>query len=281
MIKFDQTRCSNCGACISVCTKGVIKPGDKTPVEGNPQACSVCGHCIIACNSDAISHEKIPATNQAAYTPGAIDPELVAQFLKSKRSVRKYEDRPIEHEKLEKIFEVVRYAPTAKNLQDRSLIVVTDRKKIEEMDRAVCQSFKKLLRVMNWPVRKLLGLSMPALIRSLEPKLPSLRNLVARSERGEFPVFYNAPCVVFTTGTKGNSLAKDNAVIAQQYLTLQAQAMGIDSCIIGYAAVRIKSLTPLLDIPAGHQVITATTLGYSKSSFKKLPPRKPIDVRWC
>ena len=279
LINFDETRCSNCGACVKVCTKGVLVTGEKTPELVKPQACTTCGHCVIACNQDAISHDQVePGIKKTG--EGKLTSQQVAAFLKSKRSVRKYLDKPIEKETLEEIFDVVRYAPTAKNRQDRGLIVVTDREVIRKMDRAVCQSFGKLVKILNWPVRKLMALSMPAFVRQLEMNLPSLRALVERSDAGEMPIFHDAPCVIFTIGAKGNQMAKDNAVIAQQYLTLQAHSMGIGSCIIGYAAARIKAVKPFVQIPSGHKIITATTLGYTDVSYDKLPPRKRMKINW-
>ncbi len=51
----------------------------------------------------------------------------VAQAIGKRYSCRSYEDRPIEKETLDAILEAARQAPSAKNLQDWRLVVVTDR----------------------------------------------------------------------------------------------------------------------------------------------------------
>ncbi len=51
----------------------------------------------------------------------------VFEAIKSRYSCRAYKDRPIEQEKLDKIFEAARQAPSAKNLQDWRFVVVTDK----------------------------------------------------------------------------------------------------------------------------------------------------------
>ncbi|UCF00523.1 MAG: nitroreductase family protein, partial [Planctomycetota bacterium] len=48
----------------------------------------------------------------------------VIEAIRSRYSCRAYQDRPIEQEKLDQIFEAARLAPSAKNLQDWRFVVV-------------------------------------------------------------------------------------------------------------------------------------------------------------
>lgn len=59
----------------------------------------------------------------------------VLSAIKERRSIRKYSDKPVEDEKLHKVLEAARLAPSAKNLQNWKFIVVKDpdtRKKLVE-----------------------------------------------------------------------------------------------------------------------------------------------------
>ncbi len=51
----------------------------------------------------------------------------VSQAIRRRYSCRSYEDKPLEREKLDTILEAARQAPSAKNLQDWRLVVVTDK----------------------------------------------------------------------------------------------------------------------------------------------------------
>jgi len=51
----------------------------------------------------------------------------VSQAISRRYSCRHYEDKPIEKKKLDTILEAARQAPSAKNLQDWRLVVVTDK----------------------------------------------------------------------------------------------------------------------------------------------------------
>jgi nitroreductase len=53
----------------------------------------------------------------------------VFEAIKKRYSCRSYENRPVEQEKLDRVLEAARLAPSAKNLQDWRFVVVTDAEK--------------------------------------------------------------------------------------------------------------------------------------------------------
>jgi len=57
----------------------------------------------------------------------------VLEAIKKRISVRVYQDKPIPEEKLRKILEAARLAPSARNSQNYQLIVVKDEKIIKEL----------------------------------------------------------------------------------------------------------------------------------------------------
>ena len=57
-------------------------------------------------------------------------------IAKKRYSVRNYENRKVEKEKLDKILEIARVAPTAANKQPVHLIVVQDKEKLESISKA-------------------------------------------------------------------------------------------------------------------------------------------------
>src|SRR5512136_2542941 len=66
----------------------------------------------------------------------------VMDVIKARRSIRAYQDRPVEDEKLLRVLEAGRLAPSARNLQDWKLIVVRDKNKRQRLSVvAMDQSF--------------------------------------------------------------------------------------------------------------------------------------------
>jgi nitroreductase/NAD-dependent dihydropyrimidine dehydrogenase PreA subunit len=280
-IRIDADRCSGCELCVKVCTKAVlgIPEGESVPQVNADAICSVCGHCVAACPNNVIIHEGMDLADIRPVGAPAIAPEEMRMFLASKRSTRGFADRPVERRVLEELIDLARLAPTAKNVQDRGFIVVTDRETIRAMDKAVVAAYRKLLKILSKPMRLVLGATLP-IVRQLDRNAAALHGLIERSEAGKFPVFHDASCVVLGYGSDANGLSRDNCVIAQQYLMLYAQSMGLGSCIIGYATTRPKALTPFVQLPAGQAIHTATILGYPDVTFARTVSRDSAKVSW-
>ncbi|MFA6281557.1 MAG: nitroreductase family protein [Candidatus Omnitrophota bacterium] len=60
----------------------------------------------------------------------------VFEAIKKRRSVRSYQDKPIEEEKLFKILEAARLAPSASNRQEWRFVIVRDKTKKTELSKA-------------------------------------------------------------------------------------------------------------------------------------------------
>ena len=73
-----------------------------------------------------------------------------AEAIKSRRSIRNYQDRPLERELLMRVLEAGRLAPSARNLQEWKFIVVSDPKKRQELSGAARgQTFMAQAPVVN------------------------------------------------------------------------------------------------------------------------------------
>jgi nitroreductase len=67
------------------------------------------------------------------------------EIIKKRYSCRNYLQKPIEQEKLDKIFQIARLAPSAKNLQDWRFIVINDPAKKKQIAACTnrCEIFEK------------------------------------------------------------------------------------------------------------------------------------------
>jgi nitroreductase len=64
------------------------------------------------------------------------------KLLKSRRSIRELKDQEVEKDKLEKVVETARYAPTANNVQPWQFVVVTEDDKIKRLEELTDQDKK-------------------------------------------------------------------------------------------------------------------------------------------
>lgn len=61
----------------------------------------------------------------------------VIEAIQKRKSVRSYQDKPVSKESIDKLLEAGRLAPSAKNVQPWHFIVITDKKKREELSKGI------------------------------------------------------------------------------------------------------------------------------------------------
>jgi nitroreductase len=172
-----------------------------------------------------------------------IEGEQILKLILSRQSDRKYSDKPVEKEKLARIAEAGRMAPSACNAQPWKFIIVTDPELVGKIAEAA--------------EAKLIGMN------SFVAQAPVL--LVIVREKPNFSSKVGA-----TIKNKDYSLI--DIGIAAENICLQAKAEGIGSCIIGWFDE--KMLKKLLGIPGSKRVELIITLGYSLSEIRG-KKRKP------
>ena len=123
---IDAERCTLCGICVDVCTRGIIEMGDASAGVKDPSRCIFCGHCKSACPEDA---PVLPALNGSEFIPVPTgdqmpDPDALLGFFRSRRSIRLYKKAPVEREKLEKIVQAGRFIPTGGNRQPIHFVIL-------------------------------------------------------------------------------------------------------------------------------------------------------------
>ena len=281
LIKIDEEVCVKCGVCVNTCRKGVIgrDSTQDTPAVIKPQHCYLCGHCVAACPPGALTHNKL---EDVAFTEktGPINSDALTDIIAGRRSIRRYDDKDLTREEIEAILQAGINAPQAKNSRRQGFAVMQGRARIREMDRAVITGYRRLLKILSAPVLGIIRLVKPSLYKELKRNIPSLRALVSNSDDGGYPIFHDAPCVIVIHGPKANMLARDDAAMAVQNMLLQAFAMGLGGCAIGYAAVKSKPLLQYVPIPEGHAIQTVTVFGHPLSSFRRGINHPLKNITW-
>lgn len=130
-IRIDAQKCTRCGECVQECPMYFIR----MPEEGLPympqemqEQCFACQHCMTVCKFGALSltgFDPDDAETLDGYEP---DPDNVEMLIKSRRSIRRYKQEPVEPETLSRLMEVLSYAPTGKNHQSVLYTLVDDPK---------------------------------------------------------------------------------------------------------------------------------------------------------
>ena len=272
LFTVDEEKCNFCGACVDECSPRVIaKEGQKSPpymVDGGEEDCLRCGHCVAVCPYGAVRID-IMAPEQCeplkrVRLPNAGQVELL---LKSRRSIRSYRDEPVPRDKLEKLIDIARYAPSGHNSQPVQWLVVENAQETRRMGGLV----------VEW---------MRAIVESKPEMAANMRfdRIVEQCDAGYDYILRGAPHVIVAHADRANAaMAPTASIIALTYLELAAHATGLGACWAGYFHFACGSYKPLqeaLSLPDGHQVHGAMMLGYPKHRFSRIPLRNAPAVIW-
>ncbi len=170
------------------------------------------------------------------------------EALKGRRSIRKYSDKPVTKEEIEKIIELTRFAPTWKNSQTaRFYVILNPELKNQIAEKGTCDFSKNKLNIQG----------APALV--VQTTVDGISG-------------YN-PDGTFTT-SKGTHWQSFDAGIACQTFCLTAYDRGFGTLIMGiFDEEKIRTI---LNIPETESISALIALGYADET-PNAPKRKEVS----
>lgn len=167
-----------------------------------------------------------------------------ATLLKSRRSIRDYEDREVDPAILREILDETCLAPTASNNQPVRFVIIRDRALLKRLSD---ESRKNFLE----DVRK-------------NPDSPMKRyEAVLRDE--SFNCFYNAPCVVYFVGPRSVRSLDVDVGLTAAYFMFGAAERGLGTCWIGMGAnIRDGGILAEIGVAGDCRIVAPVAIGYPK-----------------
>lgn len=262
MVKIEQSLCIGCGKCVRDCVSGVLHIADGKAFVRD--ICMQCGHCVAVCPAKAVSIPEYDMEDVAEYEEGSftISPEHFLNAVKFRRSIRRYKDRPVEHEKLVRLIEAGRYTATAVNTQSVSYVVVQDR--LEEFKAHAWKGWLDFADTL--PEEQ-------ADMRAAVHKFYEAYQKDPKQDR----LFFNAPVLLV--------IATENAWdggLAAQNIEMMAVAEGLGVLYNGFMVRAIRQNPEAADWLglSGKTVCCCLLAGYPDVVYRRTAPRKTADVIW-
>ncbi len=190
----------------------------------------------------------------------------ILEVIKERRSIRSYQEKPVSEEAISLILEAARWAPSALNHQPLRYIAISDKNIIESLSRRTIACARKVIRWL--PILRLF-------VRALrDERLVARIRERAASTSGD-PIFYCAPLLILILVDKRSFHAEKDLGFAAQNMMLEAEVIGLGSCVIGFASLLNSDgqVRKILGIPPGHRILAGVVFGYPKTS-PKAPERR-------
>lgn len=183
------------------------------------------------------------------------------EAIKTRRSTRRFSDKPVELEKLDKIVSAGRYAPSGGNSQTCHFIVVRNREVLAKLAELAQAAFAKM--------------------EITEGMYKSIANSIRASKKGGYVFHYDPDTLIIVANQKdyGNNIADcacalENMMISANELDLgsvwinQLKWLNEDETLLEYER--------LLGLEENERIYGALAVGYADSE-DGLPCRKPLE----
>ncbi len=261
-IEVDKYLCVGCERCVLSCPNRLFHvEGAKNIPEPIPDAgekCISCYHCVAICPVRGISVGNVSGRQCEPIPTDAVPRfEHIATLLRSRRSIRRFSAKPLDERTLEQMLDVVRWAPTARNLLPVKWVVVNGRDKMRELGSLTAE----------W-------------MRTVEGGL----GLAQAWDDGVDHLLRGAPCLAVAYTEEDALWPEVDCTIAVETLDLSAAAMRIGACWAGYfiqAARHSQPINRWLGLSETQTVQAALMLGYTDIEiYGHIPVRPELDVRY-
>lgn len=270
LFEVNTQTCRQDGICAAVCPGGLIlmkEGGYPEAVAEASEVCIGCGHCVAICPTGSLSHRVMSAAECPSIQKELkVSPARCEQFLRARRSIRTYKEQPVSQEKLLRLIELARYAPTGHNSQTVEWLVLGRQDEQKRLAGITIDWMRWML--VNQPERA---------------AAMNLQRTIRRWEGGTDVIFRHAPALILTHAPESDLMAPTSSTLALSYLELAATSMGLGCCWAGYFRAAATIFPPMkegLPLPQGHHCLGAMMVGYPLYQYHRLPLRKTPKVLW-
>lgn len=187
----------------------------------------------------------------------------------TRRSTRKYLDKEVSQELLEKIIETGRYAPSGGNSQSNHFLVIQNKQIIDHLVKMVERAFSQM--------------------EITENMYRSLQNSINLSKKGGYVFCYNAPVLIIVANKKDYGNNQADCALALENMLLEANELDLGSCYINQLKwlnenQKILSYLQSLGMNEDERVYGSLIVGYPDTNdgkpLRKVLPRKGNEVTW-
>ena len=288
IVWIDEDRCTLCGLCIPVCVRRILEEREGTVRVTDSTQCILCGHCKAICPEDA---PQLPSLNTEEFGPvphreDLPQAEQLMASFRSRRSIRIFQKKAVEKEKLERIIQAGRFAPTGGNRQPLQYVVLHSAETIQRIRTMAIQALVDQAKMIEEAIKRTeeKGEPLPVEYQVRQLYVPRWREMADLNKQGIDRLFFHAPALIIChfSPLEAVTAEVDSGLSAMQ-MNLMAEALELGTCFCGFFVFAIQEsveLRKVLEIPEDHRVPLSFMVGYPDVTFSRLVSRNPARVRW-
>ncbi|VFQ44703.1 nitroreductase family protein [Desulfoluna butyratoxydans] len=292
-VTIDESLCTGCGACVAICPHDTLTlVDDMARITGDDSLS--CGHCMAVCPTGAVTLTGHRPMGQDFQTfampdgwlaPGDVEVETLAWLMASRRSCRHFTKDPVPATVLEDLVRIGTTAPSGTNAQAWQFTLLPDRTSVKGFGRGVLSFFQKLNRMARIaPLRGLLSLlGKPELSRYYAEYHDRIEEGIACwTIQHKDLLFHGAPAAILVSCSKEASCPTEDALLASGQILLAAHAMGLGTCLIGFAVealARDAGLRQRIGLPKDETVHAVIAIGHPDEPYRRPSVRRPVTPR--
>lgn len=268
--KINISTCTDCRLCVKDCISEAIEPESKT-VSGD--ACNLCGHCLAVCPHEAVTIQGFETTRPQYSKTETRD--YFNDLVQSRRSVRHYNEEPVEQSVIDAVLSTASYAPTGTNSRMTSTTVLSGRDEIKALTDIVMKHFRFLTALILNPFTAVfLNLFLG---KKRTRRLFGYKNFINRYWTGRDVLAHGAPLLMIFHTSRYSSTPYQDGVIRATTALYAAESHGLGTCFNGFLVIGINTCSKarkLLGIPRNHRVYETFTAGYPAIQYQRNIKRK-------
>lgn len=251
IIRIDGDKCIGCKMCIHDCPEvNISLINNKAKILSLD--CMKCGHCVAICPKKAVSISGYEKDVEEIPDNIKIDPEILLNALKFRRTIRNFKQDKVDDNITEKIIEAGKWTPSARNSQDVSYVIL--RNEMENVEEIAVGMFNKILpfiRIFSKSARKI--------------------------EIDDNFFFKKAPLAILIV-----SKNKIDGSLAASNMALMAESNGLGvlySGLFSIAANNSRKIRKKLNIK-GKNIVTTLVLGYPNIKYSRgVQKKEPLVIK--
>ncbi len=293
IVRINQDLCKACGICGRVCPRHIpvtIEDENKKMTMISHERinlCMQCGHCVAICPNRAIQVESLNEEEFVSVKTLDISENEFLSLLQQRRSVRRYKDKPVPREIINRIVDAAHSSPTGTGRRTTGIIVIDNPEILARFSELIFESYEGLAKNLKNPIARFFikqKIGEKRLRTLLDFVMPGMQWYIRWYREGiSNEILRDCPALLLFHSPIFEPVGSENCLIAAFHAIMMARIMKIGTCfndLIPPMCNKLLKIRKLLGLSDKRAVHASITMGYSKYEFKRVVPRKLAEVRY-